>query len=58
MKLIVELDLDNAAFDADDEITRILHRLGDTLDGISLGVKYQGTLLDVNGNTVGAWSIA
>jgi hypothetical protein len=53
MKLTIELDLDNAAFEDAPmtEAARILRRLATTLE--SYGPEHDSRLLDRNGNTVG-----
>lgn len=53
MKIILKLDLDNAAFQPGDralEIARILHKLADDLENGTPKSK----ILDINGNTVGS----
>lgn len=58
MRFIVKIESDNAAF-ADDlaahELARILRRLADKLVGAIPFIE-EGTVLDVNGNTVGDWT--
>lgn len=58
MKIIIEYDTDNAAFDGEWEDrtlehTRILDRV---TDQIMTGEK-SGKIRDYNGNTIGLWSV-
>jgi hypothetical protein len=52
MKLIIEINLDNAAFNPDpqDEVQRILKQY---LSRIEMGIPSNMNLRDINGNTVG-----
>ena len=52
MKLSIEFNTDNAAFDSDyEEVERILEDLK-----ASVGLNGNGPIRDINGNTVGQWS--
>lgn len=55
MKLKININLDNAAFEDEGEISRILRQLADKIsyDGRIDG----GKIMDVNGNSVGTWEI-
>lgn len=59
-KFIVEIDLDNAAFDNDafdpvaDELSRLLRRVAARVE---IGDPKDGKLLDFNGNTVGTYRV-
>lgn len=64
MKFSLEIKAGNAAFDtgtegevSGSEIARILRKLADNIDGIDLTDGHDGGLSDVNGNTVGFWSV-
>lgn len=57
MKLVIEIDTTNDAFDGSmldvaTEVDRIVRR---ALYGPFLGPENEGSLLDINGNTVGRW---
>jgi len=55
MNLKININLDNAAFEDEGEISRILRKLADKIsyDGRIDG----GKIMDVNGNSVGTWEI-
>lgn len=55
----LHIHTDNAAFedDAPQEVARMLRKLADRLDMTSAGNDDDGTLYDINGNKVGAWSL-
>jgi hypothetical protein len=56
MKLVVEVNCDNAAFeDYPDELARILRKLADRLDGCA---PVSGKLRDTHGNTVGRFELS
>jgi hypothetical protein len=56
MKLKIEIQMDNSAFDDDNgggfECARILRDLADRIDG-GLAEKTRVALMDINGNKVG-----
>lgn len=54
MKLIIEIDMDNAAFtEIPTEMWRVLYRIGDLIEtGHSLGYLPTNTVRDTNGNSV------
>lgn len=56
-RLRIDLDLDNAAFEEDrgEEVARILRDLAD--DIILKGARDGRNLFDLDGNTVGKWSV-
>lgn len=55
MKLTIEINMDNAAFDPEpkDEVQRILRRLADSFDDWPGRNEFKLGLLDMNGNKVG-----
>ncbi len=55
MKLIVEINLDNAAFDETVEAARIIRKVADRVDGCDYRATNgdQWNLFDSNGNKVG-----
>ncbi len=54
MKMLVEVNMDNAAFEDDPaEITRVLHKAGDFAFQMMHGGNDKVKLQDINGNTVG-----
>lgn len=60
----LSIDMDNAAFDPDlldgspnAEVARILRDLADRLDSDEGSMAAQGSVRDVNGNTVGTWTL-
>jgi len=55
MKLKLEIDMDNSAFEEPGEIQNIIEQLAQKLAGASQGEH--GSVRDSNGNTVGSWSI-
>jgi hypothetical protein len=64
MKISIEIKADNAAFDTGTEgevcgteVARILRRLADDILGQSMSDQMDGALFDINGNTVGFWSV-
>lgn len=59
MKFILEINLDNAAFDDGKtaEVSRILKNLSNFRQFGKLAPGDGGKLMDVNGNSVGEWSI-
>lgn len=58
-KFKLEIELGNDAFvDAPgDEIARILRNAADTVEGEMIANAILGTLRDINGNVVGAYSV-
>lgn len=61
MKLIVTIDLDNAAFQDDGrELQRVLQRIAvsiSTEEGLYTGHQLQDAVRDSNGNTCGSWEV-
>ena len=57
MRLTVKIDMDNAAFESDLELGRILRELADRSDRDGLDPAGE-TLRDVNGNRVGSATMA
>lgn len=65
MKIKIEIDLDNAAFEGLDdtsrnahEVARLLSSLASQLDEVSLITTHSsGRLADLNGNKAGTWSV-
>jgi hypothetical protein len=59
MKLNIEIDMDNAAFDPDNgqESARILSGLAEKIASYRLLHDEGGPLVDANGNRVGAWAV-
>jgi hypothetical protein len=56
MKLKIEIDLDNAAFEPEfegHEVARILHEMAEEIDYIALHPSFVRHLQDINGNSVG-----
>jgi hypothetical protein len=61
MKLAIQIEMDNAAFDGDEngsEAATILRGLAANIEGVGLCAKDHGTLYDHNGNRTGAWSVS
>lgn len=60
MKLIIEIEMDNAAFEPNGngkEAARILKDLWDDIDCFDLFEGDGGELRDINGNVVGFWKV-
>ena len=61
MRFSLSFSMDGAAFDGGDnsvdEVVRILHTLADNLDARGTATDWCATVRDMNGNTVGEWSI-
>jgi hypothetical protein len=57
MKLKIEITMDNAAFDDDSEIGRILSDFSGELAGYSVLSGQSGVLRDINGNACGSWKV-
>jgi len=58
MKLTIEINLDNAAFEDDpDELSRILRRFEKEHIDTLWDFRDSGRLFDINGNAVGHWEI-
>lgn len=53
----LHIHLDNAAFEEEPELSRILLELSDKVRGHDLQPCCYENLKDVNGNTVGRWAI-
>ena len=54
MKLTIEINLDNAAFDDNpDELNEIMEKVVNKMDNM----QFEGKLLDSQGNTVGQYEI-
>jgi hypothetical protein len=50
------IETDNAAFEDDGELARILRRLADKVDAVPAGWDH-GNVMDTNGNNVGEWEM-
>ena len=57
MKINIEIDLDNAAFEDGNNGAEELHRILDKMVYRVAAGWQGGKLIDVNGNTVGHWKI-
>jgi len=57
MKLTLNITMDNAAFEDNCELSRILVQLSSDLAGRTFKGEHASTLRDANGNTVGTWEI-
>lgn len=55
MKLVITIDLDNAAMGSRLEVKRLLMKVAENYHGRSS--QDDGKLMDVNGNTVGGWEV-
>ena len=55
MNLKININLDNAAFEDEGEISRILRKLADKISYD--GSIDSGKIIDINGNSVGTWEI-
>lgn len=61
MKLTIEIEMDNDAFESNGngaEAARILKDLWDDIDCFDLSDGDGGDLYDINGNKVGFWHVA
>lgn len=61
MKLVIEIEMDNAAFEENGsgyEAGRILNQLRKNFDIPDLSEGDGGDLYDINGNKVGFWHVA
>jgi len=58
--IALAIETDNAAFaeESGTEVARMLRALADRLDGRDLLPGEAGNLLDINGNTVGHFTVA
>jgi len=56
MKITININMDNAAFEDEGEVKRILNTMVDRMDDI-VRPGDGGKLRDVNGNTVGNWTV-
>ena len=54
MKITIEFETDNAAFDNPEEASKILR--GISYELMDYGYNSNGNIRDSNGNTVGRWS--
>lgn len=57
---LLVIDLKNSAFEDDAELSRILHKLSLSVEGLSVDALVKlasGTVRDTNGNTVGLFNI-
>jgi len=52
MKLTVEIDMDNSAFEQPGELAKCLNQVVEKIQNQS-----EGKIRDSNGNTVGSWSV-
>lgn len=58
MKVIIEMDVDNSAFDDEStEASRILAGVGDMIDNHAYLGPWNKNLKDINGNTVGFFKV-
>jgi len=67
MKILIEIDLDNAAFDEEEdnhgnmnssiEAQRILSSVGNMIDNHAYFGPWNKNLKDINGNTVGSFKL-
>jgi|TARA_X000001382_G_C3128761_1_gene165638 hypothetical protein len=58
MKVIIEMDVDNSAFDDEStEARRILAGVGDMIDNHAYLGPWNKNLKDINGNTVGFFKV-
>jgi len=58
MEFVMTVNMDNAAFDDDEEIGRCLSRVKTVvLQTVGAGADQHGAILDSNGNRVGSWEI-
>ena len=56
MKITIEINMDNAAFEDEGEVKRILNDMTRKMDDI-VRPGDGGNLRDINGNTVGKWIV-
>lgn len=58
MRIIIEMDVDNSAFDDEStEASRILAGVGDMIDNHAYLGPWNKNLKDINGNTVGFFKV-
>ena len=58
MRIIIEMDVDNSAFDDEStEASRILAGVGDMIDNHAYLGPWNKNLKDINGNTVGSFKV-
>lgn len=55
MRFVLDIAVDNAAFDEPGEVARILREVAERVDGL-VGV-FSGGIRDINGNTVGTFDV-
>jgi hypothetical protein len=60
VKATITIDMDNAAFEdaPGSELARILRRLAKAVDGHDFDPRDSGKLYDINGNTVGSFTVS
>lgn len=57
MNFILNIKMGGAAMDSADDLARALREVADKLDGIELHAGYGGPILDLNGNSCGAYRV-
>ena len=60
MKLVLEMEMDNAAFHENAngyEASRILHAIAHRVQGVELTPGMEGNFRDINGNKVCTWKV-
>lgn len=58
MKFKLEINMDNAAFEDDSEIKRIMDDMAKKIShGYPLRCWDKGVIYDINGNKVGTWEV-
>lgn len=57
MKFKLTIDMNNAAFAEEGELSAILRKLARRFDDVRSVARTSGILSDSNGNTVGEWSV-
>ena len=56
MKMVIEFDCDNAAFESNTEIGWILRKLANKMEDYDDNQEVSGAIIDSNGNSVGYYS--
>ena len=57
MNFRFEINIDNAAFEDGRELSRLLRKTANAMEGIGIAnVKHK--VYDINGNTVGEWELS
>ena len=57
MNFIVNIQLGHAAMQTGNDVARALREVADKLDDTELGSGHGGTIVDANGNRVGAYRV-